>query len=537
VTLNNNLGGPVGFGMNSLPGNDDGSTAVINLAPAFPNGLHFFGHTYMQAYLNNNGNISFGGAYYQFTAQSFPLSGTAFPYPMIAPYWTDIDTRASAQQYHNLLWWDLRAGQLTATWYDVGYFDAKYDHRMSFQMIIRNSTGCGTGDFDVEFRYNTCGFTTGDVSGGTDGHGGTCAQVGFDAHDGTNYVSIPESLHPAVENVCVMSNVGTPGIYQFQVRGGSVVCAGGGQVCTVGGQHGACAVGVNACRGSGVTCIQVIQPGTETCDLVDNDCDNMVDEGLSCGNCEFCDTGASCVMDPSSPLNGQCVDDACTMPSPGAMCPEGQRCVRASNGPPGCTAPDANHPNACCVDACTGVTCPHGQQCIAGQCLDLCMVITCDAGYVCQNSQCVAQCPCNACPTGQTCNSDGSCTPMGCDIVSCPTGMYCDMNAQCADSCTGVTCPANQACMMGNCVSTAGMDAGVPPPTDGAASSGDAAPGNDSGVHRTDANAGGDAGHTGPHVTHAGCACRVERGGAPASAALVLFGLVLGLRRRRIGGR
>ena len=35
-------GGTVGYGTDCLSPNDDGSSAVISLAPAFPNGLHFF---------------------------------------------------------------------------------------------------------------------------------------------------------------------------------------------------------------------------------------------------------------------------------------------------------------------------------------------------------------------------------------------------------------------------------------------------------------------------------------------------------------
>jgi hypothetical protein len=44
-----------GFNSNSLPGNDDGSTGLV--PPGFS--IDFFGQTYSQGYVNNNGNLTF----------------------------------------------------------------------------------------------------------------------------------------------------------------------------------------------------------------------------------------------------------------------------------------------------------------------------------------------------------------------------------------------------------------------------------------------------------------------------------------------
>src|SRR5260370_39640540 len=41
-----------GFNSNSLPGNDDGSTGLVPLGFS----INFFGQTYSQPYVNNNGN-------------------------------------------------------------------------------------------------------------------------------------------------------------------------------------------------------------------------------------------------------------------------------------------------------------------------------------------------------------------------------------------------------------------------------------------------------------------------------------------------
>lgn len=60
-------------------------------------------------------------------------------------------------------------------------------------------------------------WTTGDASGGTNGLGGTEAQVGFNAGDGIRFTSVPGSQTPAIINIDTTSNVGNPGVWIFQV--------------------------------------------------------------------------------------------------------------------------------------------------------------------------------------------------------------------------------------------------------------------------------------------------------------------------------
>jgi len=45
----------MGFNANTLPPNDDGSTGLVSLGFSF----NFFGTTYTQLYVNNNGNVTF----------------------------------------------------------------------------------------------------------------------------------------------------------------------------------------------------------------------------------------------------------------------------------------------------------------------------------------------------------------------------------------------------------------------------------------------------------------------------------------------
>ena len=60
-------------------------------------------------------------------------------------------------------------------------------------------------------------WTTGDVSDGTGGFGGTPAQVGFNAGDGIRFANIPGSQTAAIVNIDTTSNVNTPGVWIFRV--------------------------------------------------------------------------------------------------------------------------------------------------------------------------------------------------------------------------------------------------------------------------------------------------------------------------------
>lgn len=519
------FGGPEGFGPGTAPNggvvapNDDGSSSVISLTTAFPMGLRFFGGPYTTFYVNNNGNITFSGPLGTYTPNPFPVASR----PMIAPYWGDVDTRGSAPRTaNNYVVWHMTPGQLVVTWHNVGYFNSHDNLKMDFQLILRNTLDCGSGDFDVEFRYNRCEWTTGDASGGSGGFGGTPAQAGFDAGDGVNFVEIMGSRTGSIHTtLCTMSNVGTPGVWQFAVRGGSVVCPGAGDTCSVPDARGVCSLGVTACVGREVRCVAVSAPTTERCDNVDNDCDGTVDgPGLCSGAGEVCVGGrciapcfeGGCFTTETCTAEGACVETACV----GVTCPEATRCVGGT-----------------CVAACDGVVCPHNQQCFAGRCVDMCDVLTCGADEVCSNGECIPQCPCHRCSDTEVCGADGVCTPIGCDIVTCDPGFYCS-GGTCLDACAGVSCPMGQECSVGECVDLPPTpDAGPPERPDAAIPPGEDA-GSSGGIDAGGILNNGDAGRR-TRVPGGGCGCRAGERSSQGGLlfGLAMLGLVLARRTRR----
>jgi hypothetical protein len=59
------------------------------------------------------------------------------------------------------------------------------------------------------------------------------------------------SMTPAVAaTLCQRSNVGTPGVWRFQIRRGAVLCPDAGRPCST-GMMGACGEGRTACEGNG----------------------------------------------------------------------------------------------------------------------------------------------------------------------------------------------------------------------------------------------------------------------------------------------
>lgn len=73
------------FTTNTLARNDDGSTGQV----AIGFNLNFFGQTFSNLYVNNNGNVTFNGALSTYTPFNLITTNRA----MLAPFFADVDTR------------------------------------------------------------------------------------------------------------------------------------------------------------------------------------------------------------------------------------------------------------------------------------------------------------------------------------------------------------------------------------------------------------------------------------------------------------
>ena len=160
------------FTTTTLAANDDGSTGLVSLGFS----ADFFGLTYTQAYVNNNGNLTFSGALFNYSPGGLALSDQS----IIAPFWADVDTRGAGSGL-TTYGTGTYAGHTAfdALWPAVGYYSSATDKLDTFQVVLVNRSDLGAGDFDIYFNYGPMAWETGGASGGVDGLGGDCAVAGY----------------------------------------------------------------------------------------------------------------------------------------------------------------------------------------------------------------------------------------------------------------------------------------------------------------------------------------------------------------------
>ncbi|MCB9597845.1 MAG: DUF4114 domain-containing protein [Sandaracinaceae bacterium] len=291
-----------------------------------------------------------------------------------------------------------------------------------------------------------------------------------------------------------------------------VECAGAGADCDT-GMVGACGRGITRCTGGTLECTPRFSGEPERCDGLDNDCNGVVDDAVTCPGEAVCDDGA-CV--PHCQLavefqcggvriecdtdTGLCVEPSCL----GVTCPSGQVCRDGE-----------------CRGECDGIVCPGDATCILDSCVDQCAEVSCPSGSVCRGGFCLPgcnQCDGLICAPAEVCDAtSGDCRHPDCPS-SCPAGQVCDGPAGCHDACDGAVCPRGQVCRMGRCgMLLPGEDGGLVSAMDGGALDGGV--GADAGLRRS----------------QPGCDCRAAPRGHDGAPLGVLAALALGLFVRRRG--
>jgi hypothetical protein len=214
-----------GFSSNTLPANDDNSSGSIALGFT----ANFFGTSYTNTFVNNNGNLTFAQPLSTFT----PFGLTTASTPIIAAFFADVDTSGSGIS-------PVTYGQgsvngrsaFGANYLNVGYFNAKNNKVNDFQLVLIDRADTGAGNFDIEFNYDRIQWETGDASGGINGLGGNSARVGYSNGTGTlgSFFELNGSgvngafLNggPARTSLIATTNDNVLGRYTFNARNGIV---------------------------------------------------------------------------------------------------------------------------------------------------------------------------------------------------------------------------------------------------------------------------------------------------------------------------
>jgi hypothetical protein len=200
--------------------------------------INLFGTTWEDCYVNFNGNITFENSLSTYTPDPLQVLG----YPIIAPFWADVDTRGDDSQLvtysHGV---ELVNGReaFGVNWVKVGYYNSKDDKLNSFQLVLIDRSDTGTGNFDIEFNYDMILWETGDVSGGVDGYGGSPARAGLSngsnqtielQHSAQTLLQLDSNPTTGIPNFTTgliyrNRNSTIPGRFVFQVRSGQVLGA------------------------------------------------------------------------------------------------------------------------------------------------------------------------------------------------------------------------------------------------------------------------------------------------------------------------
>ncbi|XP_052827306.1 sushi domain-containing protein 2 isoform X1 [Octopus bimaculoides] len=226
------------YGFNTTEISDDGSSPAIRITNVGKDGKHgfpLFQNHYETLYVNTNGIISFTYKESSYTPVDFPRNNS---FPVIAPFWADIDIESVGGTVYylessdeNLLalasaevrkYFPYRRNYnakwiFIATWYNVGYYqarDLKKNLRNTFQAVLITDW---EQSFAI-FNYNKIQWVSRKnqtSSGSREVQISDAAMAGLDAGNGAAHYQI-EGTRSAL-NISQSSNIGTPGKWFFRI--------------------------------------------------------------------------------------------------------------------------------------------------------------------------------------------------------------------------------------------------------------------------------------------------------------------------------
>ena len=226
------LAGTVAPGFNNvgtIPACDD--CFVGPVATSFA--TNYFGTTYNDLFISNNGYFTFGAGQGTFTPGG--LGAGYGGLPIIAAFFGDVDTRSGGGSVTYGTGTYAGRTAFGATWNAVGVYNQNTSLRNTFQILLTDRSDITAGDFDIYFNYDQIQWETGSASQGVGGFGGISAAVGFNAGNGNapgTYFELPGSRVPGsfydtgTNPLITTTNDGVPGQLLFQVRNGGVVVPG-----------------------------------------------------------------------------------------------------------------------------------------------------------------------------------------------------------------------------------------------------------------------------------------------------------------------
>lgn len=115
--------------------------------------INFFGFTYSDLYVGSNGYVTFGAGSNSYSSQALDIQAVA---PMIAGFYTDLDSRGSAAS--NVYVNTSTTGEIVVTWENMGHYYINYTGPATFQLVIRSDQAViPAGQGQIGFFYGDIG--------------------------------------------------------------------------------------------------------------------------------------------------------------------------------------------------------------------------------------------------------------------------------------------------------------------------------------------------------------------------------------------